>query len=65
LSPSPAEEWFTVLAEGVQRTDKAIARARDQAVFAENLLSHLYLIRDRLALIERETSDLAARSRTR
>jgi hypothetical protein len=48
----------------MQRAKDAIARAEDTTAYADDVLTHLYLIRDRLATIERETSELAARFRT-
>jgi hypothetical protein len=63
MTPGPAEEWFKGCTEAVHRADKAIARARVQAAFAEGILIDLYSIRDRLATMEREASELAARFR--
>jgi hypothetical protein len=44
----------------MQRAEDAIARAEDTTAYADEVLTHLYLIRDRLATMERETSELAA-----
>ena len=64
LSQDTAEECGKSHAEAMQRAKDAIARAEDTTAYADDVLTHLYLIRDRLATIERETSELAARFRT-
>ena len=64
LSQEPAEEWFRGYTEVVQRTEKAMACAADTIAYAENVLAHLYLIRERLAMIETHAAELAARTRS-
>jgi hypothetical protein len=63
LSREPAEE-VRGTAEALRRARQAIARVQDMNASAERVLIELYLIRDRLDSLERETSDLAARFRT-
>jgi hypothetical protein len=63
LSQEPAEERAEGHEDAMRHAERAIARAEDTSAYAESVLAHLYLIRDRLDSMERETSDLAARSR--
>jgi hypothetical protein len=70
VSEEPAEEWVSewdvakVHAEAMRRARQAIAHVQDMNASAGRVLIELYLIRDRLASLERETSELAARFRT-
>jgi hypothetical protein len=63
LSQEPAEE-VRGEAAAIRRAQRAIVRAENTAAYANDVLVHLYLIRDRLDSMERETSDLVARFRT-
>ena len=64
MSQDTAEEWGKSHAEAMQRAKDAIARAEDTTAYADDVLTHLYLIRDRLATMERQAAVLAASFRT-
>ena len=64
LSQDTADEWGKSHAEAMQRAKDAIARAEDTTAYADDVLTHLYLIRDRLATMERQAAVLAASFRT-
>jgi hypothetical protein len=69
MTPGPAEKWVSerdlakAQAEALCLANEALARAGEHVAYAEIVLSHFYLIRDRPAPLERETSGLAARFR--
>jgi hypothetical protein len=69
MSQEPAEEWVSewdlakAKSEALRRANEALARAGEHVAYAEIALSHFYSIRDRLAPLERETSELAAQVR--
>jgi hypothetical protein len=63
LSEDLAGEQTKSHAEAMRRAQESIVRAEDTTAYADDVLTHLYLIRDRLATMEREASELAAHFR--
>jgi hypothetical protein len=64
LFQEPAGERAKGHEDARRRAEQAIARAEDTSSYAENVLAHLYVIRDRLDSMGIEAAGLAASFRT-